>query len=215
VGATIKKGETEGQVMGKTGFQGITLEAPADPASSASMLDMGDPSRVTAKAAFGEALLRGIVREQDFSAFVRESLLSLMNILKWEAGSVLEFDHETDNYFFRAVTGRSSDKLPQFRVPRGQGIVGKVGEERRVCVMRDAESEKAHLGAIAKAVGFEVKCLVALPLVIGGRLYGVLELLNPEPPETLDEGAVSHLERLAELMALAIEARLKVAWGKA
>ncbi len=200
--------------MSKSAFAGITLEAPSVTETGGSAFASGSPEQMHARAAFGEALLLAIVRDQRFEDFVREALLSLMNILKWEAGSVLEFDHEKESYFFRAVTGRSSHQLPQFEIPRGQGIVGKVGEERKPYLMLDGGPDNFQLRAVARAVGFDVRAMVAIPLLIDGKLYGVLELLNPEPHVRLDEELLGHLERLGKSMSVAIEARMRIAWGK-
>jgi GAF domain-containing protein len=200
--------------MSKRAFAAITLEAPSSPESAGSGLEIVAPEWLSARAAFGEHLLRAVVREQTFADFVREGLLGLMNLLKWEAGSVLEFDHEKEIYFFRAVTGRSSHQLPQFEIPRGQGVVGKVGEDRRTFLLGHPDPDRIQLSAIAQAVGFEVRSMVAIPLVIGGKLYGVLELLNPPAHVKLDE-VTSQLEHLGQLFAVAIEARMKIAWRKA
>lgn len=200
--------------MSKPKFAAIKLETPSTSENSGLIL-AHNPVFLQARASFGESLLRAVVREQSFDEFMRESLLAMMSLVRWEAGSILEFDHLKEIYFFRSVTGKSSHHLPSFEIPRGQGIVGRVGEERRTLVIKDFASDQGHLNAIAQAVGFDVRCLVAMPLTIGGKLFGVLELLNPDASVVVDEPVVNHLEGLAGLLVLAIEARMKIAWRKA
>lgn len=200
--------------MGKPAFAAITLEAPAAVESGGSMLSAQSPEQLHARAALGEALLHAVVRDQTFDDFAREILLALMNILKWEAGSVLELDHEKDIYFFRAVTGSSSHQLPQFEIPRHQGVVGKVGQEKKTYLLVGEDRDQVQLRAVAQAVGFEVRSMVALPLLVSGKLYGVLELINPAAHVQLDSDLIAHLDRLAQLISVAIEARMKLAWRK-
>ena len=45
-------------------------------------------------------------------------------------------------------------------------------------MVSDVAENKMHLKAIQDAVGFEARNLVAVPIVIRGRIFGVLELLN-------------------------------------
>lgn len=166
-----------------------------------------------AKFALVEGFFRQITRDQSFDDFLREILMTMMKVVKSEAGSLLEVDHERKAIFFRSTVGTSSDRVSSFVIPLGQGIVGHVAESRRPLVVSNVAENKMHLKAIQDAVGFEARNLVAIPLVIRGRIYGVVELLNRIGETDYTPSDVDLLIYACEMAAKAIEARLMIAWG--
>jgi GAF domain-containing protein len=205
----------------------MVLESPPAAESPTSILGSGglnlsDDSHIfgddaavitAAKFALVESFLRQLTRDQAFSDFVRELLLSIMKVVKSEAGSLLEVDHKKNSLFFRAVVGASSDRVSNFVIPMGQGVVGHVAESRRALVVSDVAENKLHLKTIQDAVGFEARNLVAVPIVIRGRIFGVLELLNRIGERDYTSGDVELLSYACEMAAKAIEARLMIAWA--
>src|SRR4051812_29574296 len=92
------------------------LEAPPPPeapVNSLSSLFADDALTfvTTAKFTILESLLNLLTRSCKFNEFTREILLTLMRVVKSEAGSLLEVDHTSNTLFFRAVVGQSSDKV--------------------------------------------------------------------------------------------------------
>ena len=165
----------------------MVLEAPPAAESPTAGLNTGrcmglfedDTVALTAaKFALVECFLRQVTRDQNFNDFVREILMVIMKVVKSEAGSMLEVDHEKNALFFRSVVGPSSDRVSNFVIPMGQGVVGHVAESRRPLVVSNVAENKMHLKAIQDAIGFEARNLVAVPILIRGRIFGVLELLN-------------------------------------
>jgi GAF domain-containing protein len=165
------------------------------------------------KLAIAEGCLKAITRDQAFPDFTRELLLLFMKVVKCEAGSLFELDQSRNALFFRSVVGTSSDRLGNFSVPIGQGIVGHVAESRRPLVVDNVPENHIHLKAIQDAVGFEARNMVALPIIIRGRLYGVLELLNRVGETGFSAFDMEILSYACEMAGKAIEARLMIAWG--
>ena len=56
--------------------------------------------------------------------------------------------------------------------------------------------------------------LIALPIVIRGKVFGVLELLNRIGEETYSDTDIDLLTALCNMAARAIEIRLMIAWRK-
>jgi GAF domain-containing protein len=196
------------------------LEAPPKPESPNAGASVGlfehDSMAITAsKFAIVEALLTSVTRDQTYKDFCREMLLSMMKVVKSEAGSIFEVDPNANSLFFRAVVGTSSDRLGNFVIPMGQGIVGFVAESRRPLVVANVNENRMHLKAIQDAVGFETRNLIALPIVVRGKIYGVLELLNRVGEADYTPADVELLSYACEMAAKAIEARLMIAWGAA
>lgn len=161
-----------------------------------------------------DAMMKLLTRNCRFSDFTRELLVILIKVVQSEAGSILEVDHANRSLFFRAVVGQSSDRITQFTVPLGQGIAGYVAESLQPLVVSNIKENRIHLKAIERAVGFETRNLVAMPLVVRGKIYGVLELLNRigEPDYTTQD--LDLLTYLAETASRVLEIRMMIAWSR-
>jgi signal transduction protein with GAF and PtsI domain len=167
-----------------------------------------DVARLAAKISLMEELFRLMTADLKFQDFIREILLSVMKNVKCEAGSILEVNHEKRAIFFRAATGISSDRIMHFLIPMGKGIVGYVAESRQPLVVSNVDESSIHLKSIPKTVGFETRNLVALPILIRGKIYGVLELINRIGEEKFSESEVELLQSMCDIIARAIEVRL-------
>ncbi len=187
---------------------------PDSPVTQVGQLFNEDAIALTvAKFSVLEALMRNLTKPIGFNDFVREVLLSIMKVVKSEAGSILELDHVNQTFFFRAVVGQSSDRITRFVIPAGKGIVGHVAESRQPLVVDNIKENEIHLKSIQNAVGFETRNLVAVPIVVRGKVYGVLELLNRVGEENYTRHDVELLNYLCEMAAHAIELRLMIAWS--
>ena len=198
-------------------FSSTLLEAPASPDSpltgSVGTLFGGPDGQVAGKLVIVETLLGLVTRDLSYQEFMIESLIAIIKVVRCEAGSILELNHETDTLFFRAVAGTASDKLSQFSVPMGQGIVGHVAQTRLPICVQNIKDNPIYLKSMGDAVGFEARNLVALPIVIRGKIFGVLELLNRLGDETFSDADTEFLTYTCEMMAKAIEIRLMISWN--
>ncbi len=161
-----------------------------------------------------EALFRLLTSNLIFKDFMREVLLVFTKVVRSEAGSILEMNYKNNTIFFRTAVGHTSDKIVRFVIPMGQGIVGHVAESKQPLVVSDAEGNEFHLKTIAKAVGFDVRNMIALPIMIRGRVFAVLELLNRVGEDTYTEADIELLSNLCEMASRAIEIRLMLASKK-
>ena len=199
----------------------LVLEAPPSGDSPSAGMGKGmdglfadDTMALTAaKFSVVESFLKSLTRDQTFNDFMREVLLTTMKVVKSEAGSLFEVDHSKNALFFRAVVGTSSDRVANFVIPMGQGIVGHVAESRRPLVVANVSENKLHLKAIQDAVGFEARNLIAVPIVIRSRIFGVLELLNRIGESDYSPQDVELTTYVCEMAAKAIEVRLMIAWS--
>lgn len=173
-----------------------------------------DLSVMSTKLSVCEAILSIVTKDIDFHGFMREILLLVMKSVKSEAGSILEINHDDQTIFFRAAVGTSSDSIVKFVIPLGKGIVGHVAESKQPMVISDVGENRVHLKAIQKAVGFDARNMVALPIIVKGRVYGVIELLNRVGADTYTESDVELLQNLLEKVAKAIEIRLMISWAR-
>lgn len=162
-----------------------------------------------------EAMLGTLTRNLDFQEFMREILGVAMKAIKAEAGSILEVNHAENTLFFRAVVGSSSDRVADFVIPLGQGIVGHVAESRLPLIVANAEENKQHLRSISSAVGFETHSILCVPIVIRGKVFGVIELLNRIGEVGFGEPDKELLTYVAEVASKVIEIRMMLGWALA
>ena len=94
-------------------------------------------------------------------------------------GSLLVLDEDTNELVFVISEGQVPQKnLHWKRLPPGQGIAGWVVQHRRATIVNDTHTDKRFYGEIDNEFEFNTKSLLAAPLVGGGRVLGVIELLN-------------------------------------
>jgi GAF domain-containing protein len=203
---------------GESSFS-IQLEEPPREAASSAGEALGtlfpEDSMVltSAKLTALESLMGLLTRDLKFTDFMRELLLVFMRVVKCEAGSIFELDQKNQYMFFRAAAGRVSERLSSFTVPFGQGIVGYVCESKQPLVVNNVQENEKFLRSIQDAVDFETKNMVALPIMIRGRVFGALELINRVGEDEFSPSDVYFLSHLCEFVAKAIEIRLMLAWA--
>ncbi len=194
------------------------LEEPAEGSAvskdMSGLFGLDSVALMNAKVSLLEALLNTLTKDYTFNEFVREILLAVMKVVKSEAGSFLEVDMKNQHLFFRAAVGTASDRLTDFTVPLGQGVVGHVVESRLPFVVSDAKENKIHLKSISTAVGFDVRNLVAAPVIIRGRVFGVLELINRVGERDYTPQDVELLGYITAHAAKVIETRMMISWAK-
>jgi putative methionine-R-sulfoxide reductase with GAF domain len=170
-------------------------------------------SAINSRLSISETFLTLLHRDSTFKDFTRDLLVAVMKVVKSEAGSLFEVDHKNSSLFFRAVVGRSSDRIGSFQIPMGKGIVGHVAESRQPLVVSNVNENRQHLKTLGAAVGFEARNMVTLPIVIRGRIYGVLQLLNRVGEDHYTDADMELLKYSCEMAAKAIEVRLMLAWA--
>ena len=223
--------QSEGESLGSDpavdlsqGFGDLNLDQPgfdpdpmpateAEPSMMISVAGaVGETDGSRAQWEMAEKLFQLVVCERPFDDLVEAGLTAIMGALGAQAGAVLEQDQEQQNYFFRAsVGGGDPEKVKAFRVPFHKGIVGHVGESRRATLLRDLEEDQKQMRAISMSVGFEAKTCMAAPILIGGQVYGVIELFNRREGDFFSEHDLRLLEEGTRMLAKVLEVRFLMA----
>lgn len=100
-------------------------------------------------------------------------------------------------YFLRGaelVLGPFQGRPACVRIPLGRGVCGTAAAERRTVLVPDVEAFPGHIACDAAS-----RSELVVPLLLGGRLFGVLDLDSPEPGrfDTRDQDGC---ERLAAVL---------------
>jgi signal transduction histidine kinase len=137
----------------------------------------------------------------DLDALLETLLLRTRETLGVDTCAVLLLDEETDELVARAAVGIEEEVEQGVRVPVGQGFAGRIAALRRPVVLADVDHADV-LNPILREKG--IKSLLGVPLVVGGRVLGVLHVgmlvqRNFEPAD------VELLQLAADRAAIGIE----------
>jgi HD-GYP domain-containing protein (c-di-GMP phosphodiesterase class II) len=134
-----------------------------------------------------------------------EQVLSMTQLtLRASASSVLLIDQEIPELYFRVVAGEAANELRQMRLSLDSGIAGWVARHVRPAIVNDVTRDERFNENTDKVTGFVTKSILAVPLVTGEKVIGVLEVLNK------DDGSGFNDRDLEVLTALASTDVLKI-----
>lgn len=123
-----------------------------------------------------------------------------------ESGAVLVLDRGMLK--FEAVSGPESGKLNGVRIPRDTGIAGYVVDQRRSVVLGQAARDSRHCGEVDALTGYRTQDLVAVPIVHGRRIHGVLELMNLPAEQEFERHVLDQLEAVGRALGERLHALL-------
>lgn len=130
----------------------------------------------------------------------------IMNILKIalgavgsDNGSILLLDEETEELVFVAVVGDRREELTDFRIPADTGVAGWVNKTRKSALVPDVRKDNRWISAVDQSIGFHTRSLMAVPLVLGDRVLGVMEVVNALPEAHFNEKDLALIQLVARL----------------
>lgn len=126
-----------------------------------------------------------------------------VELLQAEAGSLILKAEDTGELVFEVAAGSSSEDLVGMRLPSGTGVVGRVIEEGKPVIIKDAQSDRRW----QRDPGIQSvpRSIIAVPLVSRGRVIGAIELVNRRDGVPFDEEDERLLTAFAADAAISIE----------
>jgi len=154
-----------------------------------------------------------------------EELFPLMldlakQITEAEAASLLLFNPDDNVLEFAAITDDSLDREKieilrnSIKIKIGEGIAGRVAENRTPLIIGDAQNDNRFLVSVDKKTGFVTRNLLSVPLIHNSELLGVLNVLNSTKKNAFDIEdqeillGYSYLASVAIIRSKLIESRL-------
>jgi len=138
---------------------------------------MDSAARLSVKNQVLERLLCLFSGAQDSARLQNDILDISMVALPCEASSVFRTDRK-GNLTLVAARGRVAEKVIGLKLKKGQGIAGACAQDSRSLPVSDVAHDPRHAAAITKALGFETRSILAVPIVHQDRVLGVIELVN-------------------------------------
>ena len=118
------------------------------------------------------------------------------------ASSIALVDPDTGDLVFEAVAGGGGPELLGAHFRADEGIAGHVVQTGATIMIDDLAREPRFAHDIAVETGYSPDALYASPITVGGRVVGVLSVLDPGPPPP--GGAPAVLEALCAHAAVAL-----------
>ncbi len=117
--------------------------------------------------------------------------------------SLMRLDPNTDELFFVIVKGIDTKAVENIRLGMGEGIAGTVARTKRSIFVSDTSRDRRFSDRVDRATGFKTKSVMAVPIVLGDTLYGVIELVNRTTGGLFTEMEHIILQTIADYAAIA------------
>ena len=157
----------------------------------------GDPGQLQDLQAVTDAALAHLELEE----LLPELLRRIRQILHTDTAAILLLDEEANELVARAAVGLEEEVERGVRLPLGRGFAGRVAAEQRPILLPDVDHADV-LNPILREKG--IKTLLGVPLVVGGRILGVLHV-GTLTPRTFEREDLELLQFVADRAALAID----------
>jgi GAF domain-containing protein len=151
------------------------------------------------------------VIDENTNAFhlIHKILLSALDAVESENGSLLLLDEETGELVFVEVIGASRDKLLNYRLARGLGIAGWAVSNRTSRLVEDARRDPHFTSSVDNYTGIDTHSLICVPLMDGDRPLGAIEAVNTRSGRPFNESDKEVMEVVGYLASTAILAAEK------
>lgn len=119
-----------------------------------------------------------IVSNDNLRALLHRVFQMAMDLLNAPEGSLLLRDEDTNELKFVLVKGLLAERLLNYRIPADEGIAGWVIQNAKPALVRDVRHDPRFSQSIDEEFRFRTQSIAAVPVIGGGRVFGVMEALN-------------------------------------
>ena len=127
--------------------------------------------------------------EAELMELLSEVLSNALQTISASDGSLLVLDEDSNELVFVITQGESAkEQLAWQRLPPGEGIAGWVAKNRRATIVNDAQADDRFYPAMDRELGFKTQSVLAAPIIDGGRVLGVIEMLNKKDDKLFSVG---------------------------
>jgi GAF domain-containing protein/anti-sigma regulatory factor (Ser/Thr protein kinase) len=136
-----------------------------------------------------------------FDELLEELMRRVTGALGTDTAAVLLLDEEANELVARAAKGIEEEVEAGVRIPVGRGFAGRIAAERRPVKILDVDHADI-LNPILREKG--IRSLLGAPLLVEGRVIGVLHV-GSLTPRDFDDEDTQLLQLAADRMAVAID----------
>jgi GAF domain-containing protein len=120
---------------------------------------------------------RAVLPRSD-DALLRSIVEAAAAIFGAAAASIMLVDERAQTLVFRVTTGAGNPDLVGMSFPLDQGIAGYVAMTGQPIAISDVQHDPRFASGFAKQTGYVPRSILAMPLLEGDRVIGVMEVLD-------------------------------------
>lgn len=147
------------------------------------------------------ALINSTIDLDDLLLIIMKSVQKVMEV---EAGSLALLEDEKRELYFHTIAG-GKEKIKEIRLALGQGIAGHVAETGKPMIVNDVSKSKYFYRGADEATQFVTKAILCVPLLIRGKVTGVLQALNKLDGSDFSQDDLILFKSFANQAAIALE----------
>jgi len=144
--------------------------------------------------------------EADIMEALDRALICVIDAVGANDGALLVMDDSSGDLVFALVHGDvPKTKLLWQRVPAGRGVAQWVAAHRRPAIVNSTLNDERFYSGIDVASGFHTRSIVAVPLMAGDKVIGVIEVLNKKNEDFLalnDQNQLTVMAHLASALLI-------------
>jgi diguanylate cyclase (GGDEF)-like protein len=148
---------------------------------------------------------KAIVRARTIDETLREIMQKIGQIFTPLNWSILLKDPDTEDLTFTLVVGKNAEKLQGLKLPKGEGIAGWIADTGQPLIVEDVTEDTRFSPRVDHFTGFITQSIIGVPLMSGGKVFGVIELINKLNGEKFTPFDLKILTTIADFAAIAIE----------
>jgi sigma-B regulation protein RsbU (phosphoserine phosphatase) len=116
--------------------------------------------------------------EVNLGLLLEKITAGIRGYLACEQASIFIYDSEKEELTFETATGGKEKELKQIVLKKGQGVAGWIAEQRQGVIIDDCSRDRRHMVLTDQKTNFQTRSLLGVPVLMAGRLLGVLEAVN-------------------------------------
>jgi len=147
-------------------------------------------------------LMADLSSSLDVDAALSNIETSAAELVSSEVSSILLFDEEKLHLYFKRASGEKAPILGRIAVTGG--IAWWVAHTGEPAILNDVVSDPRFTAAVDSMTGFKTKSLLAVPIILGGEILGVMEAVNKLGGGQFTELDLQLFTTLANQMAVVI-----------
>ena len=115
----------------------------------------------------------------DIDEILKKIIQASKEICDAVASSIMLVDKEKDEIFFKVSAGEKSEEVTKYKLPIDEtSIAGWVIVNKTPLIVNDVSQDPRHCKHIDEKVGFSTRSLLAVPIMWGDEIFGVVEAIN-------------------------------------
>ena len=127
------------------------------------------------------------------------------HVIGANAASLFLIDEATEELVFEVALGEKAAEVKKFRLPLGQGIAGFTAVTGQAIAVADVQRDPRWAHDIGQAIAYLPQTILSVPLSLGDRVIGVLELLDKQGGAPFGADDMETAGMFANQAAIAIE----------